>query len=70
VAGNGKLVEKEAVAEEVIVLEAIAIGSSLERVLDVAAGTTVLQVSLDGNRGGRWWRSPMSRGGRARAEQR
>jgi hypothetical protein len=52
VAGNGKLVEKEAVAEEVIVLEAIAIGSSLERVLDVAAGTTVLQVSLDGNRGG------------------
>jgi hypothetical protein len=43
VAGNGELVGEEAVTEEVLMSEASAVGSSLERLLDVAAETTVLQ---------------------------
>jgi hypothetical protein len=52
VAGDGKLIGEEAVAEEVIVPEVIPVSSSLERVLDLAAGTAVLRVSSDRDRGG------------------
>jgi hypothetical protein len=69
-AGDGELINEEAAAEEVLMLEAIAVGSSLERVIDVGAGTTVLRVTSDRNGGGWWWRSLASRGGRARAEKR
>jgi hypothetical protein len=70
VAGDGKLVGEEAVVEEVLMPEATAIGSSLERVLHVAAGTAVLQGGLDRNGGDQWWCSPASRGARVRVEQR
>jgi hypothetical protein len=51
-AGDGELIGEETTSKEVLMPEAIAIGSTLERVLDVAAGTTVLRVGSDGNRGG------------------
>jgi hypothetical protein len=51
-----------------VVPEVGAIGSSLERVLDVAPETMVLRGGSDENRGGQWWRSPVSRGGQATAE--
>jgi hypothetical protein len=70
VASDGELIGEEAAAEEVLVPEAIAVGSSLERVLDVAVGTMVHQGGSDKNGGGQWWRSPTSRGGWVRAEQR
>jgi hypothetical protein len=70
VADDSELIGEEAAAEEVLVPEATAIGSSLERVLDVAAGKAVLRRGSNGNGGGQWWRSPVSRGGLARAEQR
>jgi hypothetical protein len=69
-AGDGKLVGEEAVVKEVLMPEATAIGSSLERVLHVAAGTAVLQGGLDRNGGDQWWCSPASRGARVRVEQR
>jgi hypothetical protein len=53
VAGDGELIGEEAVTEEVLVLEARAVGSCLEWVLDVAAEMTVLHGRSDGNRGGR-----------------
>jgi hypothetical protein len=61
--GDSELIGEEAAAEEVLVPEAIAVGSTLEGVLDVAVGTMVLCVGLDRNRGGQWWYSPTSRGG-------
>jgi hypothetical protein len=60
VAGNGELIGEEAAAEEVLVLEAIAVGSSLERVLDVAEGMMVHRGSSNENRSGQWWCSPAS----------
>jgi hypothetical protein len=54
VAGDGELIGEEAAAQEVLMLEVIAINSSLERVLDVAVGTTALRVGSDRNEGG-WW---------------
>jgi hypothetical protein len=54
---------EEAATEEVLVPEARAVGSSLERVLDAAAETMVLQGGSYGNRGGRWWCSPVSKSG-------
>jgi hypothetical protein len=67
-AGDDELIGEEAGTEEVLVPKVIAVSSSLEWVLDVAVETTVLQGSSDRNRGGRWWCSPVSRGGRATAE--
>jgi hypothetical protein len=52
VAGDGELIGEEAVNKEVLVPESRPVGSSLERVLDVAAETTILRVGSDGNRGG------------------
>jgi hypothetical protein len=49
--GDGELVDEEATAEEVLLPEAIAVNSSLERVLDVAAETMALHVGSDGNGG-------------------
>jgi hypothetical protein len=67
-ASDDEIIGEEVATEEVLVLEARAISSSLEGVLDVAAETTVLQGGSDGNRGGQWWRLPVSRGGRAIVE--
>jgi hypothetical protein len=50
--GDGELVREEGAAEEVLMSEAMAVSSSLEWVLDVAAGMTVLWVGSDGNGGG------------------
>jgi hypothetical protein len=47
--GDGELIR-----EEVLMPEARAVGSRLERLLDVAAETTVLLGTSDGNRGGQW----------------
>jgi hypothetical protein len=54
VAGDGELIGEEAVNKEVLVPESRPVGSSLERVLDVAVETTILRGGSDGNRGG-WW---------------
>jgi hypothetical protein len=70
VANDSEIVGEQAVAEEVLVLEATAISSSLERVLDVAAGKTVLRRGSEGNGGGQWWRSLARKCGLARVEQR
>jgi hypothetical protein len=65
--GDGELVDEEATAEEVLLPEAIAVNSSLERVLDVAAETMALHVGSDGNGGvvvalaGEHWRPGESR---------
>jgi hypothetical protein len=67
-ASDDEIIGEEVATEEVLVLEARAISSSLEGVLDVAAETTVLQGGSDGNRGGQWWRLPVSRDGRAIVE--
>jgi hypothetical protein len=69
-ASNSELIGDEAATEEVLRPEAIAVSSSMERVLDVVVGTTVLRVGSDRNEGGRWWHSLASRGGCVRAEQR
>jgi hypothetical protein len=47
--GDSELIGEEAVAEEVLVPETIAINSSLEQVLDVAAGMMVLRGGSDEN---------------------
>jgi hypothetical protein len=60
-ASNSELIGDEAATEEVLRPEAIAVSSSMERVLDVVVGTTVLRVGSDRNGGGRWWRSLASR---------
>jgi hypothetical protein len=61
-AGDGELIGEEATAEEVLVPEAIAVGSSLERVLDLEAGTMALRGGSNRNEGGQWWCSLASRG--------
>jgi hypothetical protein len=67
-AGNGELIRLEAATEEVLVLEVRAVGSTLERLLDVAAETTVLRAGSDGNRGGPWWHSLAISDGRVTEE--
>jgi hypothetical protein len=65
--GDGELNEEDAAVEEVLVPEAIAVGSHFGRLLDVAVGTAVIQVDSDRDGGGQWWRSLLSRDGRRRA---
>jgi hypothetical protein len=65
--GDGELNEEDAAVEEVLVPEAITVGSHFGWLLDVAVGTAVIQVDSDRDGGGQWWRSPLSRDGRRRA---
>jgi hypothetical protein len=59
-ASDGELIGEEAATEEVLVPEVRAIGSSLERLLDIAAETTVFPGGSDRNISDRWWCSPLS----------
>jgi hypothetical protein len=70
VANDSEIVGEHVVAEEVLMPEATAISSSLERVLDIAVGKTVLRRGSEGNGGGQLWCSLVRKCGLARAEQR
>jgi hypothetical protein len=48
-AGDGELIREEVAAEQVLMPEAIAVGSSLKRVLDVEVRTTVQIPGLHGD---------------------
>jgi hypothetical protein len=65
-ATDDELIGEEPATEEVLVPEAIAIRSRLGQVLDVVARMVVLRVNSEGDGGGQWWRSPVSRYGRQR----
>jgi hypothetical protein len=52
-AGDSEFTGEEAAAEEVLMSKAIAVGSGLERVLDVEVGMAVLRVDIEGGVGGR-----------------
>jgi hypothetical protein len=65
--GDGELIKEEAVVEEVLVPEVIAVGSHFWWLLDVVVGTAVIQVDSDRDEGGQWWCSPLSRDGGRRA---
>jgi hypothetical protein len=51
---DGELIREEAATEEVLMLEARAVSTSLERLLDVATETTILWGGSDGGQEQRW----------------
>jgi hypothetical protein len=63
VAGDGELIGEEAVGEEVLRPEAIAVGSGLKLVLDEEEVMTERIPGSDGDGEGRWWPATARRGG-------
>jgi hypothetical protein len=63
VAGDGELIGEEAVGEEVLRPEAIAVGSGLKLVLDEEEVTTERIPGSGGDGEGQWWPATARRGG-------